>query len=292
MSKKRVVAAVILISGFLTLSAIYLSRVNIPLLEPKGTIGLQERRLIIIAGLLSLVVVVPVYIMLVGFAWRYREGNKKARYDPNFDHSRLFESIWWGVPLILITILAIVTWNSSHSLDPFKPLNPGVPAMKIQVVAMQWKWLFIYPGQNIASLNYVQFPANTPVDFQITSDAPMNSFWIPQLGGQIYAMSGMKTDLNLEATKIGDYEGSSANISGEGFASMHFTARASSESEFNQWLKYIHQADNVLSPASYRVLSAPSKENPITYFSHVNGDIFNWVINKYEEPVFITSEAR
>ena len=134
-------------------------------------------------GGLSLIVVIPVYIMLFLFAWKYREGNTKAKYSPDWDHSALLETIWWTVPLLLITILSVVTWNSSHDLDPFRPLNSSVKPVKIQVVALQWKWLFIYPEQNIASVNYVEFPVNTPVDFEITADAPMNSFWIPQVGG-------------------------------------------------------------------------------------------------------------
>jgi cytochrome o ubiquinol oxidase subunit 2 len=259
---------------------------NIPLLQPAGPIGVKEKKLIIIAVLLSLIVVIPVYVMLIGFSLKYREGNKQARYEPELDGSRIFESIWWGVPLAIITVLAIITWKGSSSLDPFKPLNSTKPTMTIQVVSLQWKWLFIYPKQGIASVNYVQFPINTPVKFEITSDAPMNSFWIPQLGGQIYAMSGMSTNLNLEASKLGSYQGASANISGEGFSDMHFTANASSETDFKDWVKMVQKSNNRLDHTAYSILAAPSKNLPIGYFGSAENGIYQNVINKYAEPIY------
>src|SRR5437868_3793345 len=206
MSRKQKTGALIcVVIGLLVLAGIHLHHMNIPVLQPRGTIGKQEQRLIITALLLSLIVVIPVFVMLFGFAWKYREGNKSARYDPDFDHSRTLESIWWGVPLILISILAVITWRSAHQLDPFKALDSKTPPVAIQAISLRWKWLFIYPQQNIASVNFIQMPVNTPINFEITSDAPMNSFWIPQLGGQIYSMSGMATNLNLEATQPGSY---------------------------------------------------------------------------------------
>ncbi|MBX4190594.1 ubiquinol oxidase subunit II [Candidatus Saccharibacteria bacterium] len=292
MSKKQklgTVAAIFL--AILTMLVIYLEHHNVALLQPAGEVADQQKRLIITAILMSLIVVVPVYIMLFSFAWKYREGNKKAKYQPELDGSRLFESIWWGVPLALIIILSVITFRSSRNLDPFKPLNSSVPPMTIQVVALQWKWLFIYPQQNVASVNFVQFPINTPIKFDITSDAPMNSFWIPQLGGQIYAMSGMDTNLNLKASKVGDYHGVSANVSGAGFAGMQFIARASTQASFNSWLNYARQNNTSLTTETYNQLAKPSQNTPVRYYGSTQSDLFDLVIAKYEAPVYFNPET-
>lgn len=292
MSKKRRLGIVVVfIAALLVLAGYHLSNHDVALLQPRGTVGVQEKHLILVAFWLSMIVVIPVYLMMFGFAWRYRETNKKARYQPELSGNRLFESIWWGVPLVIISILAVITFKSSHQLDPFRPLNSSVRPIKIQVIALQWKWLFIYPEQSLASVNFVQFPANTPIKFDITSDAPMNSFWIPQLGGQIYAMSGMNTQLNLEASKIGDFQGYSANVSGEGFSSMRFTARASTEADFNKWLKTTKQSLNVLTMGSYNQLQKPSKNEPVKFYSPVKPGIFESVIAKYQEPVYFNPET-
>jgi cytochrome o ubiquinol oxidase subunit II len=293
MSAKRKITAVILLAlALVVLAGWHIHNNGIAVLQPAGAIGQKQKSLITEAVLLSLVVVVPVYIMLVVFAWKYRESNKKAMYQPDFDHSRVLETVWWGVPLALITILGIITWKSSHDLDPFRPLNTNVAPVTIQVVALQWKWLFIYPDQNVAAVNYAQFPVNTPVKFEITSDAPMNSFWIPKLGGQIYAMSGMTTELNLEASSVGSYDGVSANISGEGFSGMHFTARANTESGYQAWLADLKQKANPLNDLTYAQLAKPSQNNQIAYFGSVKSGLFNSVINKYERPVFKPGDTK
>jgi cytochrome o ubiquinol oxidase subunit 2 len=282
--KNKVLTAALLGLVILFLAINYLSRLNIAVLQPAGIVGQKERNLIYISLLLAVIVVVPVFVMLFGFAWKYREGNTKAKYSPEFANSKKLESIWWGVPFAIIFILSIITWNSSHDLDPFKPLSASAKPMHIQVIALQWKWLFIYPEQNIASINYVQLPVNTPIDFEITSDAPMNSFWIPQLGGQIYAMPGMSTHMHLMAGRAGDYTGRSANISGTGFARMTFTARAASSQEFNKWTTKTTASNNPLSTYSYDQLSRPGTLDHPVYFSSVDGSIYNTVVNKYMGP--------
>src|SRR5580704_9505452 len=187
-------------------------------LNPKGMIAAQEINIMMISLVLMLLIVVPVIILSFVFAWRYRESNTSANYQPEWAHSVKLEIIWWTIPIIIVGILAWITFKTSHSLDPFKPIAVNnKKTMTIQVLALQWKWLFIYPEQNIATVNYVQFPANVPVKFEITSNGPMNSFLIPELGGQIYAMAGMKTQLHLVADKPGNYSGFSSNFSGEGF---------------------------------------------------------------------------
>jgi cytochrome o ubiquinol oxidase subunit 2 len=197
------------------------------------------------------------------------------------DGSRIAETIWWVVPSILILIISILNWNSSHQLDPYRPLASKTPQMTVQVVALDWKWLFIYPEQNIATVNFVQFPKDTPVNFEVTADAPMNSFWIPQLGGQIYAMPGMATDLHLMASQEGTFNGSSANISGSGFASMAFKARSSSSADFDNWVQSVKRSGDKLGLEEYSQLARPSQYNPITYYSSAQPDLYGRVIMKY-----------
>lgn len=285
-TKTKTVAGVVIAIFIIFIAAVYLRSANIPVLEPAGTIGQKEKHLIVEAVLLSLIVIIPVYIMLFGFAWRYREGNEKAKYNPDMDGSRLLESIWWGVPIILITILAVIAWRSSHELDPFKSLSSNKPPLNIQVVALEWKWLFIYPEQGVASVNYFRLPVDRPVNFQITSDAPMNSFWIPQLGGQIYAMSGMATQLHLEASKTGNYLGESANISGEGFADMHFTAAATSQPDFDSWVRSLKKSPNTLGQMAYSRLARPGHDNSVIYYASAQSGLFNQIVSKYEAPVY------
>jgi cytochrome o ubiquinol oxidase subunit 2 len=262
----------------------YLHRTTVAVLDPKGPIGRQEYHLILLTLLLSLIVVVPVFSLLFLFTWRYREG-KQAHYSPDLDHSRVAETIWWLIPSALILVLGIIIWNSSHQLDPSKALASSTKPLTIQVVALDWKWLFIYPQQNMATVNFVQFPAQTPVDFQITADAPMNSFWIPQLGGQIYAMPGMSTELHLLANKPGNFRGSSANISGQGFAGMRFIARSSSAGDFDQWVKKVKQSPSHLTMNSYKQLAQASQNNPVSYYSSGPSGLYDSVITKYIGPL-------
>lgn len=262
-------------------------------LNPQGLIGIEERRLIILAILLMLIVVLPVFFLTIYFSWKYRESRKnsvvpsknlKVKYDPNWDHNLLLELAWWALPLAIILTLAIITWKSSHDLDPFKAIASPKKPLTIQVVALDWKWLFIYPQQKIATVNFVEIPVGVPVDFQITSDAPMNSFWIPQLGGQIYAMSGMSTQLHLLANKAGDYAGSSANISGEGFASMNFDARAASENDFNNWVNTAKNSFQSMDMQAYDTLAQPSENNPVVYYALGDDNLYNEIVMKFMMP--------
>ena len=282
--KLKIVIFTLLALIVVTLMAGYFKHTNIPVLEPRGTIGEQQRNLIVFALSLSLIVVIPVYIMLFMFAWRYREGNKKkVKYSPELSGNRMAETVWWLIPTILITILSVVAWNSSHTLDPYRRLDSSVKPLKIQVIALDWKWLFIYPDQHIASVNFFQFPVNTPLAFQLTSDAPMNSFWIPQLGGQIYAMPGMSTQLHLMADKTGDFNGWSANISGDGFAQMTFVARASSGADFNNWVSRVKRSPNHLDTSAYSILSKPGASQ-VAYYSAPQQQLFDSVVMKYLVP--------
>lgn len=253
----------------------------IDILFPKGIIALKELHLLLIIQILMLLVIIPVYILTFVFSWKYRVGNTKATYDPDLVDNQIAEYIWWGIPLVITLIIGGLTWIRTHQLDPFKPIESNKKEITIQVIALQWKWLFIYPEEKIASLNFLHFPKETPIHFEITADAPMNSLWIPQLGGQIYAMPKMKTELHLIANEAGDFKGSSANLSGEGFAGMHFITRASSEEEYHQWLESAKQSSNGLSFEEYEKLAAPSKDNPVEIFRLKEESLFDRIIAKY-----------
>ncbi len=248
--------------------------------DPKGVIASEERGLIIHAVLLMLIIVIPVFILAFSIAWRYRATNTKAVYTPDWENSPMEELIWWAIPLEIILVLGALTWSSTHQLDPYKPLSVSGTPLVVEVVALDWKWLFIYPELGIASVNQVDFPADRPVTFEITADAPMNSFWIPQLGGQIYAMTGMVTQLHLAASQIGTYAGASANYSGDGFAQMKFTANALSESDFNAWVAMVRQSSQTLDKAAYTVLAEPSTTTPQVYAS-VDTTLYNSIVMQF-----------
>lgn len=285
MPKKVIIALIILLAvSFLAVAGWYISTLPIDILNPKGVIATKQYNLLVFTTLLGFIIVIPVFIMAILIAWRYRENNHRARYTPNASTNRLAETIWWGVPILLILILSIVTWTSTHDLDPHKPLVSDTPAINIQVVALDWKWLFIYPDQDIATVNFVQFPVNTPVNFSITADAPMNSFWMPQLGGQIYAMAGMTTQLHISADTAGDYRGVSANISGKGFADMKFTARASSQADFTKWIKTAKAEPKQLDGAAYDTLRQQTIAHPITYYGKVDNGLYDTIVMKYMMP--------
>ena len=282
--KHKIAIAATLFIFLVVLIGFLLTKIDFVVLNPQGIVGQKERNLMVFATLLSTLVVIPVLSMTFYIAWKYRETNQAAKYEPHWDHNTRLETVWWTIPLILIAILSVVTWRSTHALDPTKTLQSKNKAITIQVIALDWKWLFIYPEQNIASVNFVEFPVNTPVRFDITADAPMNSFWIPSLGGQIYAMTGMQTQLNLMTSKTGDYRGLSANISGKGFAGMKFTARASSAADYNSWLRQTQALPMSLTDTKYQDLAQPSQNVAKTLFGSVEPGLYNQVMMQYMSP--------
>jgi cytochrome o ubiquinol oxidase subunit 2 len=274
------------------LLAWYLHHTSIPVLEPRGTISLKERNLLVFTFLLGLVVIIPVFIMTATIAYRYREGNQRASYRPDWDRQRIAEIAWWGIPIVIIGILSVVTWESTYALNPFKPLSSSRPQLTVEVVSLDWKWLFIYPAEHIASVNLAEVPVNTPVNFVITSDTVMNSFWVPQLGGQIYSMPGMSTEMHLMATSLGSYRGSSANISGSGFAGMTFVVRAGSQTNFNSWVADVRNSPTRLTMPNYAKLARPSYNNPVTYYSSPADGLYDTIINKYMAPANQTQSGQ
>jgi cytochrome o ubiquinol oxidase subunit 2 len=281
-SNKLIIVGILLyIVGAVLVYTYLLHGHTIAVLQPQGHIAEREKALLLMATGLSLLVVIPVFALTLWITWTYRASNTKSRYSPDFNHSRPLETIWWLIPLCLIVILSVITWRSSHELDPFKSLSNTTKPLVIQVVALQWKWLFIYPEQQIASVNYARIPINTPVEFQITSDAPMNSFWLPQLGGQMYAMSGMSTQLHLVAQNTGVYHGSSANISGAGFADMKFITQATSLTDFKNWSNHVRNTNHVLTYGAYNQLAQPSSQPRLATYSAVAPNLYDTILLKY-----------
>jgi len=282
----KIILPLLALAAVAVVTTLYLQHVSIPVTQPRGEIGLKERNLMVFALLLAIIVVVPTFALTIYIAWRYREENHtaKTKYTPDVDRNNLFEAIWWGIPIVIIGVLSVVAWNSAHSLDPYKQLVSSKQPLKIQVVALDWKWLFIYPQQDVAAVNLAEMPVNTPVEFDITSDSVMNSFWIPQLGGQVYAMNGMKTQLHLMASKPGSFEGVSANISGSGFAGMKFTAKAVSSKDFDAWVRSVQKAPAALTASAYEKLAKPSKNNPVGYYSAPQNGLFDNIIMRYMMP--------
>lgn len=283
-NKFTIIIVTLLLLSIAALGMLYAATHTIAVLDPKGLIAIKQRDLFITSSLLMLIVVIPVMLMTLFIAWRYAVGNKKAKYSPDWGHHNLAEVLWWGVPFLIIIVLAILTWTTSHDLSPFKPIDTQKKPLTIQVVALQWKWLFIYPEQGIATVNFVQFPKETPLKFEISADAPMNSFWIPQLGGQIYAMPAMRTQLHLIAYEAGEYRGSSANLSGKGFAGMTFVAKASTDEEFDLWVKNVKSSGTSLSWNSYMQLVDPTENVPVTYYQLAENHLFDHIVTQYDAP--------
>ncbi|WP_141064132.1 ubiquinol oxidase subunit II [Pseudomonas lactucae] len=255
---------------------------NLVVFNPKGQIATDERDLIILATGLMLLVVVPVIVLTFVFAYRYRATNKTARYSPRWASSHTIEAVVWGVPLLIIIALGWVTWVTTHALDPYRPLDSDTPPINVQVVATDWKWLFIYPDLGIASVNELALPVHTPVSFTITSDAAMTSFFIPALGGQIYAMAGMQTKLHLIADETGVFRGIAANYNGPGFSDMHFATLSLRPADFQAWVNKVKGAARPLDQNSYAQLAKPSTRHPVTYYSAVQERLFLDIVDKYE----------
>jgi cytochrome o ubiquinol oxidase subunit 2 len=256
---------------------------NILLFHPKGPIGDAERFVIIVAIALMLIVVIPVAVMDVLFPRKYRSTNPKATYMPKWSRSAKIEWVVWLVPAVIITILGTLIWHFTVHLDPYKPIDTGVKPLNIEVVSMDWKWLFIFPDQNIAAVNQLVFPVGVPLSFRITSDTVMTSFFIPQLGSQIYAMAGMQTRLHLLADEPGTYLGQNQHFSGRGFTGMHFKAIAVSPKEFEAWIQKVKQSPDKLDPARYQELEKPSANYPVSLFSSVTPGLFDGIIRKYNK---------
>lgn len=263
-------------------------------LNPAGDVAKQQANLVVASTLLMLVIIIPVMLLTVFFAWKYRASNKEARYEPDWDHSTQLELIIWAAPLLIIICLGALTWVTTHLLDPYRPitrLEKGRPVaeqvapLEVNVVALDWKWLFIYPEQGIATVNELVIPKDRPVNFRITSSSVMNSFYVPALAGQVYAMPGMETKLHAVLNREGDFTGFSANYSGAGFSGMRFGFRGVSDSGFDQWVQQVKAGkDGTLDRDIYRDLAQPSEKEPVRHYASIDDSLFNAIVDMCVEP--------
>src|SRR5262245_54624017 len=249
-------------------------------LDPQGPIASAERLLLINSTAIMLVVVVPVIVATLAFAWWYRASNTRATRSLDESYEGRVEFVVWSIPALTVILLSGVIWIGSHQLDPRTPIPSKSDPLRVDVVALDWKLLFIYPDHGVASVNQLVIPAGTPVEFRLTSATVMNSFFIPQLGSQIYAMGGMTTHLNLLADSPGEYPGFSAMFSGDGFSDMRFIAKAVSPGDFNSWVKAVGGAGSVLDEGAYAALAKPSKAVPPTTYRSVEPNLFEHIIDQ------------
>jgi len=251
------------------------------LLDPAGPVSAQEKTLILTAWWLMVLVALPVFILTFWFAWHYRASNKKASYKPNWDFSWSVDAFIWVLPLVIVVILGVMAWTTTHELAPYKPIASGKKPVEVDVVSLDWKWLFIYPQQQIATVNQLVVPVDRPIKFKLTSDSVMTSFFIPRLGSQIYAMAGMKTHLYLMADKPGTFSGLNIQFSGRGYSDMKFQVVAEQESEFHNWVKTVQKSTQKLDLAALKKLKKPSVAAPVQHYSWVKPGMFQSIINQY-----------
>lgn len=270
--------------GFLGLAFLLSGCEKMIVFNSKGPIGQQQAQLIIVAFALMLIVVIPVFVMVVLFSRRYRASNKKANYQPDWHDSHKVEWVIWSIPVAIIIVLATLTWKYTHALDPYKPIKSDKEALQVEVISTDWNWLFVYPDENVATINELVIESGRPVRFKLTSATVMTSFFIPQLGGQIYAMAGMQTQLNLLADEPGVYHGQNIEYSGTGYHTMHFNVIAKSSEDFAAWIQQAKQSPEALSTERYQEISGKQIENyPITTFSSVVPNLFPDVMAPYME---------
>jgi len=266
---------------------------NTVLLHPSGDVAAQQAHLIVVSTVLMLLIIVPVIVLTLVFAWRFRQSNTEATYAPDWDHSIQLELIIWAAPLLIIIALGAVTWISTHTLDPYRPLQKidayhfvpaGTQPLTVEVVALDWKWLFLYPDQGIAVVNEMAAPVDVPIRFKITSESVMNSFFIPALAGQIYAMPGMETQLNAVINRPGEYEGFSANYSGAGFSWMRFKFRGMGADDFDRWVQDARTSGSALTREGYLELQRPSDREPVRRYATVAPSLYDAILNRCVQP--------
>jgi cytochrome o ubiquinol oxidase subunit II len=265
---------------------------NTVVLNPSGDIAARQRDLLVHSTVLMLIIIVPVMALTVLFAWRYRQSNKQARYEPDWHHSTHLELIIWAAPLLIIICLGALTWLGTHLLDPYRPLDriahgrpikEGTKPLEVQIVALDWKWLFIYPEYGIATVNEMAVPVNRPIAMKITASSVMNSLYIPELAGMIYAMPGMETKLHGVMNKPGTSQGFSSNYSGAGFSGMRFAFRAVDDAEFDNWIRKSRGSGGQLTRESYMELARPSENEPARHYTLGDNTLYHAILNRCVE---------
>jgi cytochrome o ubiquinol oxidase subunit 2 len=254
------------------------------ILDPRGIIGIAEKTILIDSLAIMLAIVVPTIAATLGFAWWYRASNTRARYLPDFAYSGRLELIVWAIPLLVILLLGGVAWIGSHELDPAAPLASKTPPLQVQVVSLDWKWLFIYPDQQVATVNQLVVPAGVPVHFTLTSASVMNAFFIPQLGSMIYTMNGMTTQLNLQADTPGTFAGLSSHYSGDGFSGMHFEVRAVPADQFSTWVEATRKTGPTLNAETYAALAKQSLNVAPSTYKAADAGLFAQIVTQKLPP--------
>jgi cytochrome o ubiquinol oxidase subunit 2 len=275
--------------GLLLAPLLWLAGCDTVVLNPSGDIAAQQAHLVVVSTLLMLLIIVPVMFLICWFAWRYRKSNTAAEYKPDWDHSTKLELLIWGAPLLIIIVLGLITWIYTHLLDPYRPLSridenrplaAGVKPLEVQVVSMDWKWMFIYPEQGIATVNELVTPIDVPVRFHMTSTSVMNAFYIPALAGMVYTMPSMETQLNAVMNKVGVYDGFSANYSGAGFSDMKFKYHGVTQADFDAWVAKTKASTSALTRAEFLALDKPTIKHPIMHFGTVDKGMYDLILNR------------
>lgn len=283
-------AAMSRFAKFLSVSLLapFLAGCNAVVMAPAGDIAVQQRDLIIIATVLMLLIIIPVMVLVVLFARKYRVSNTEAEYEPDWHHSTRLELVIWSAPLAIIICLGAVTWVSTHLLDPYRELgrlgpDRPVPAntepLEVEVVALDWKWMFIYPQYDIATVNELVVPVDRPISFRLTASTVMNSFYIPAMAGMIYAMPGMQTRLHGVINNPGEYKGIAAHYSGHGFSGMHFVTKGVSDAEFDTWVGDVKGSPDMLNRQRYLEVEKPSEHVPVMHFAGVESGLYTAIVN-------------
>lgn len=293
--KRKFLIGLLLISLAIVGISIVLASENAHVVHPKGIVARNELELIIINILLMLAIIVPTYILLFAIVWKYCIRKENVAYDPDHKYGPIGQLVMWALPTIIVAVMAIVTWEATHRLNPYKPLESDTKPLTVQVVAINWKWLFIYPEHGIATLNYLHIPEKTPIHLNLAADnSPMNSFWIPQLSGQIYAMTGMNTQLYLMADGPGEYVGREVEINGDGYAGMTFKAISTTQKDFEEWVQQVKKSPLHLTEKAYNELVKPAINRDFVLYSEVDKDLYHKIIHKYmypKEPVLWKSSS-
>lgn len=282
-----------LLAAGLALLTPLLGGCDMVVMQPFGDIAVQQADLILISTILMLLIIVPVMVLTFYFAWKYRSSNQDADYAPDWDHSARLEIVIWSAPLAIIIALGTITWISTHKLDPYRPLDRidaarpipgGTKPLTVEVVALDWKWLFIYPDYGVATINELAAPVDVPISFKITASSVMNSFYVPALAGQVYAMTGMETKLHAVINHEGKYEGFSANYSGHGFSNMRFAFHGLSQEKFDAWIAKARAGGSTLGRMEYRQIEKPSQRDPVRYFNSVDPELYGAILNMCVDP--------
>lgn len=262
---------------------VYAKSQGVAVLEPQGLISIHQRDIFLLAVGLGLTALIPVFIMTILIVYRYRAGVQKSskQVNHNWEIKPLASWMWATFIVAIITVLAVFMYKSTFAIDPYKPIANAEDSLTVRVVALPWKWLFIYPEEDIATVNELVIPVNKPISFELTADAPMSSFWIPKLGSMIYTMEGMVTKLHLIASSSGEFEGMNTEINGEGYSGMRFKTRAISMAEYDEWVAEVKQSEKILVTSTYEKLAEKSIANPVQYYASTDPALFGQILAKF-----------